>query len=94
VQRRFPGGCSRPTGEGVGPLMAVTRREWLCGLAAASTAWSQESGARPNIVIIVADDLGIGDVGCFGAAESRTPNLDRLAAEGIRFTDWHANSPV
>lgn len=48
----------------------------------------------PNIVIIYADDLGYGDVGCFGSVDVRTPHLDRLAARGIRMTDWYSNSPV
>jgi len=48
----------------------------------------------PNIVLINADDLGYGDVGCYGATRVRTPNIDRLAAEGRRFTDVHAASAV
>ncbi len=51
------------------------------------------SGAdSPNIVLIYADDLGYGDVGCYGATRVRTPNIDRLAREGLRFTDAHAPS--
>ncbi|MBI5385796.1 MAG: arylsulfatase [Verrucomicrobia bacterium] len=46
--------------------------------------------ARPNIVLIYADDLGYGDVSCYGATRVRTPNIDRLAREGLRFTDAHA----
>ncbi len=83
--------------EGVGEVRMMTRREWLGGLAAAGggAVWAQQSrGRRPNVVVIVADDLGIGDVGCFGASDAKTPHLDRLAADGIRFADWHANSPV
>lgn len=49
---------------------------------------------RPNVVIIYADDLGYGDVGCFGSTDVGTPNLDRLAAGGLRLTHWYANSPV
>jgi arylsulfatase A-like enzyme len=45
---------------------------------------------QPNIVLIYADDLGYGDVGCYGATAVRTPNIDRLASEGLRFTDAHA----
>jgi arylsulfatase A-like enzyme len=45
---------------------------------------------RPNVVLIYADDLGYGDVGCYGATEVKTPNLDRLAREGLRFTDAHS----
>ncbi len=47
---------------------------------------------RPNIVLIYADDLGYGDIGCYGATRVRTPHLDRLAREGLRFTDAHAPS--
>ncbi|QDS91091.1 Arylsulfatase [Rosistilla ulvae] len=46
--------------------------------------------ARPNIVVIYADDLGYGDVSCYGATAVATPHIDRIAAEGIRFTDGHA----
>jgi arylsulfatase A-like enzyme len=48
------------------------------------------SGKRPNFLVMVADDLGFSDVGCFGS-EIRTPNIDKIAHnEGIRFTDFHA----
>jgi len=49
--------------------------------------------APPNIVIIFADDLGYGDLGCYGSATIATPNLDRLAAEGLRFSDFYAAAP-
>jgi len=50
---------------------------------------------KPNIVFILADDLGYGDVRCYNAqSKIPTPNLDRLAAEGIRFTDAHAPDAV
>ncbi|MFB6151188.1 MAG: sulfatase [Haloarculaceae archaeon] len=49
--------------------------------------------APPNVLLVAADDLGYGDLGCYGA-EYATPNLDRLAGEGIRLTDWHANGPI
>jgi len=48
----------------------------------------------PNIVFILADDLGYADLSCYGRREYRTPNIDRLAAEGIRFTQAYANSAV
>jgi arylsulfatase A len=49
---------------------------------------------RPNVVIIYCDDLGYGDVGCFGAEDILTPNIDRMATEGIRFTEFYSASPV
>ncbi|MDB5319806.1 MAG: arylsulfatase family protein [Phycisphaerales bacterium] len=47
---------------------------------------------RPNIIIILADDLGYGDVGCYGATKVKTPAIDKLAAQGLRFTDAHSTS--
>lgn len=52
------------------------------------------ANARPNIVILLADDLGYGDLGCYGATRIKTPHLDRLAAEGMRFSDAHAPAGV
>jgi arylsulfatase A-like enzyme len=49
-------------------------------------------GRKPNIVMIYIDDLGYGDVGCYGATRVKTPNVDRLAREGLRFTDGHSPS--
>jgi arylsulfatase A-like enzyme len=49
---------------------------------------------RPNIVVILADDIGYGDLGSYGASKVKTPNLDRLARQGMRFTDAHAPSAV
>ena len=56
------------------------------------TAYCGIKRSVPNIVFILADDLGYGDVGCYGATKVKTPNIDRLAREGIRFTDAHATS--
>lgn len=47
---------------------------------------------RPNVILIYTDDLGYGDIGCYGARQVRTPNIDRLAAGGVRFTNGHAPS--
>ncbi len=48
----------------------------------------------PNVVFIMADDLGYGEVGCYGQTKIKTPNIDRIAAEGIRFTQHYSGSPV
>jgi arylsulfatase A-like enzyme len=53
-----------------------------------------ETAEKPNIIFILADDLGYGDVGCFGQQKIATPNLDRMAAEGMRFTQFYAGSTV
>jgi arylsulfatase A-like enzyme len=65
----------------------------LAPLAALHAANAPKPIARPNLVIILADDLGYGDVGCYGSW-IQTPNLDQLAREGTKFTDFHANGPV
>ena len=49
---------------------------------------------RPNFIIFLTDDQGYGDLSCMGATDFRTPNLDRMAVNGARFTDWYSNSPV
>lgn len=49
---------------------------------------------RPNVIIFYCDDLGYGDLGCYGSDAMKTPHLDRLAGEGVRFTNWYSNSPV
>lgn len=63
------------------------------GLALMSPARAQGK-KRPNIIFIMADDLGYGDLGCYGSAKIKTPNLDRMAAEGTRFTQCYAGDPV
>ncbi len=50
--------------------------------------------AHPNIVFIMADDIGYGDLGCYGQQQIATPNIDRLAAQGMRFTQFYAGSPI
>ena len=71
-------------------LLLVLLASFSCSTSAAQTALEQS----PNIVLIFADDLGYGDVGCYGATKIKTPNIDRLAAEGRRFTDAHSASAV
>jgi arylsulfatase A-like enzyme len=60
-------------------------------LAAAAPA---QAASPPNIVFILADDLGVNDLGCYGRREHRTPRLDRLAAEGVRFTAAYCAQPI
>jgi len=55
---------------------------------------ADNSQLKPNIIFIMVDDLGYGDLGCFGQQVIKTPNIDRLAAEGIRFTNCYSGSPV
>lgn len=60
-------------------------------------AWSPLTAgeaSKPNVILILADDLGWGDLGCYGQKKIRTPNLDKLAAGGIRFTQFYAGCPV
>lgn len=77
----------------------ITRREFV-GAALASTALaaapklSRSQTRRPNILFILADDLGYGDLSCFGRPDYQTPNLDRLAAQGVRFINAYSASPV
>ncbi len=49
---------------------------------------------RPNLIFVLMDDMGYADLGCYGAKDIRTPNIDRLAREGLKFTDFYANAPV
>ena len=54
-------------------------------------ALAQGTPARPNVVLIMTDDMGYGDLGSYGVPDARTPSLDRLAREGVRLTDFYAN---
>jgi arylsulfatase A-like enzyme len=76
----------------------LSRRELLAGaagtLAFASADRLAAQAGRPNLVFIMADDLGYADVSCYGQRDYMTPNVDRLALEGMRFTQAYANSSV
>lgn len=63
-----------------------------CLLAASNLSAAEPS--KPNILFILADDLGYGDLGCYGCEDIETPHLDQLAAEGLKFTDFYANAAV
>ena len=66
----------------------------LIALGASSDSLHPAAPRRPSIILILADDLGYGDLGCYGQSRIKTPSLDRLAAEGIRSTDFYAGSTV
>ncbi len=84
----------------------MKRRDFLkaAGFGAAAAALScrtnaiqttsAESGKKPNIVYILADDLGYAELGCYGQTKIQTPNIDKLAAEGMRFTQHYSGNPV
>ena len=81
---------------------AITRRRFVQATAAGTLALaglsfsraSRAQSGRPNIVFILADDLGYADLSCYGQRDYLTPNIDRLAIEGVRFTQGYANSAV
>src|SRR5262249_36119296 len=83
------------------PLRPMSRRRFVQTTAASSLALAGMSVGRPtsaqrpkpNIVFILADDLGYADVSCYGQRDYTTPNIDRLALEGLRFTQGYSNSP-
>jgi N-acetylgalactosamine-6-sulfatase len=70
------------------PLVLVASFTWALVSPTASLA-----DRRPNIVLILADDMGYGDLGCYGHPVAKTPNIDTLAKQGVRFTQHYANGP-
>ena len=82
----------------------MNRREFLkfAGTAAVSATLSpvlsragvEKGSGRPNVIVFLADDLGYGDLGCYGHPFIKTPNLDRFAAQGMRFTECYAAAPI
>lgn len=81
----------------------LVRLAFSLALLASFCGWSAEGPLaqkpaagqeKPNIIFILADDLGYGDLGCYGQTKIKTPNLDKMAAEGMRFTDAYAGSTV
>ena len=77
--------------------ISITLLVWLGGFlfgVLPCTVTAAEAPHRPNIVLIMADDLGYGALGCYGSKAISTPNIDRLATTGMRFTDFHSNGPM
>ncbi len=74
----FPGAQSNPNSSSLSKALSSARA----------------GSGKPSIIFILADDLGYGDLGCYGQGKIKTPNLDRLAAEGMRFTSFYAGSTV
>ena len=76
--------------------LRVTTALFLCAVSAAGPAPTSaaDRSDRPNIIYIMTDDLGYGDLGCYGQKQVKTPNLDRMAREGMRFTDHYAGHTV
>lgn len=78
----------------------LNRREFVGGALATAAITGAVSGfpatqaSRPNILFILADDMGWGDLSCYGRPDYKTPNLDRLAAQGMRFTNAYSAAPV
>src|SRR5687767_3273922 len=79
-----------------GPSVTLSRRAFLTmsGASLAGMAQTKPGAERPNILLILADDLGYGDLSCFGAKDLQSPNIDSLTAAGMRFVNFYANSPV
>lgn len=76
------------------PALAAATALVACLTCPALEANAADSPSRPNVVLILMDDLGYGDIPSYGATDMKTPNLDRLAREGVRLTDAYANGPV
>lgn len=72
----------------------MTHRWLLAGMMFVLFAGSLCGAMRPNVILINCDDLGYGDLGCYGAKDVRTPNLDRMAKEGTRFTDFSVTTAL
>jgi len=73
-------------------LIAIALPSYLCAAAAAAAA--AQGKPPPNVILILTDDQGYGDLGCHGSTRIKTPRIDRMAAEGIRFTDFYAPASV
>jgi N-acetylgalactosamine-6-sulfatase len=77
------------------PIITLVTAVWVSAVTPfeGSTQSAGRTGAKPNIVLILADDLGYGDLGCYGCPDIKTPHLDRLARQGVRLKNFYANGP-
>lgn len=66
----------------------------LAGFASAVQAEADKAANQPNVIFILMDDMGYSDVSCYGAKKVKTPNIDRMAAEGLKFTDFHTGASI
>lgn len=71
----------------------MNRRQFLASSALASPLAAQQA-RRPNIIVILTDDHGSGDLSCYGSKRIRTPHMDSIANDGVRFTEWYANAAM
>ena len=78
-------GCARPAGPGAPAEPAV---------AVAPAAEQEPKPRKPNVLLILVDDLGYADLGCYGSKDIRTPNIDKLAKDGVRLTDSYAAAAI
>jgi arylsulfatase A-like enzyme len=74
--------------------MTIQRLFLFIPILFSSVLYAQKSTTKPNVIYIYADDLGYGELGCYGQKKIKTPNLDRLAAAGMRFTQHYSSAPV
>jgi arylsulfatase A len=74
----------------IGGAAAMMMPNYGCSVGESAKATAEQ----PNIILIMADDLGYGDIGCYSSTKIRTPNIDALARGGVKFTDYHSNCPV
>jgi arylsulfatase A-like enzyme len=74
--------------------MSTTRRSFLTASVAAPYLATAAAADRPNIIVVVMDDLGCHDLGYLDAADLRTPNIDSIAEHGLKFRNWYSNAPV
>ena len=74
--------------------VGIVALNWLLLLFGPPTSGAQRSGRPPNVIVALMDDVGWGDLGCYGNPASETPHLDRMAREGLRFTDLYVANPI